>query len=105
MKIHFQTNGGFAYLPGMSKPFTIDTTNENAEAADQLENLVQEARFFELPTHSSTLSKGAADFITYTVTVEDGPRAHTITATDPVGDEKLHQLIARLRNLARSAPH
>ncbi len=103
MKILFETSGGFAYLPGMSKPLLIDTTQAGTAGADQLETLVRKAGFFDQPAHSSKTTKGAADYVTYTITVEEGPRKHKITVTDPVSDENLHHLIAHLRNLARSA--
>ena len=62
-----------------------------------------ESRFFDQPASAGSLTKGAADYRTYTITVEDGPRLHTIRLTDPVTEANLEPLVSRLRSLARPA--
>jgi hypothetical protein len=101
MKINFKMSGGFAHLPALSKPFIIDTQQIDEHDADQLESLVRKSHFFEQPARANTIAKGAADYQTYTITVEDGPHIHTIQLTDPIKDESLQQLVSNLRLRAR----
>jgi len=102
MKINFKMDGGFAYMPGLSKPLTIDTAQTNPQMANQLEAFVRESRFFDQPAQTGTGAKGA-DYKTYTITVEDGARAHTVQVTDPIADANLQKLVAHLRNMAHPA--
>jgi hypothetical protein len=101
MKITFETSGGFAYLPALGKPVLIDTAQIERQLADQLETCVRESRFFDLPALIDTTQKGAADYFTYTVTVQDGPLIHTVQLTEPITDAKLERLVSSLQNLAR----
>jgi hypothetical protein len=101
MKITFETSGGFAPFPGLSRPVTIDTAGMEAQAAAELESLVRQSQFFERPISGPSLPKGAADYRTYNITVEDGTTVHTIQFTDPISDSNLEQLVSRLRVMAR----
>jgi hypothetical protein len=100
MTITFEMSGGFAQLPALNKPVTIDTAQIEAQARTELESLVRQSQFFGQPTHS-TPTKGAADYRTYTIAVQDGSRVHTIQLTDPITDINLEQLVSRLRVMAR----
>jgi hypothetical protein len=102
MKIIFKMDGGFAYLPALSKPSVIDTALLDPQAANQLENLVRECSFYNQPARVGSTAKGAADHQTYTISVEDNGRSHTIQLTDPIEDANLHRLVSHLRNMARS---
>lgn len=97
MKITIEINGGFAPLPALSRPITIDTTTLNPQLVQQLESLVRDAAFFDRPAFINTTAKGAADYRTYTITVQDGPRVHTVSLTDPISDPSLEQLVSHLQ--------
>jgi len=101
MTITFEMSGGFAHLPALSRPLTIDTAQIEPLARTELESLVRQSRFFEQPLIGSTPAKGAADYRTYTITVLDGPHVHTIQLTDPIKDTSLEQLVSKLRVVAR----
>jgi environmental stress-induced protein Ves len=101
MDITFETSGGFAALPGLNRPFTIDTKALDLQRAGELESLVREATFFEKPAVSDTTAKGAADYQTYVITVRDGTRSHTVRLTDPITDPFLERLVSRLRVMVR----
>jgi len=101
MKLTFKMSGGFAYIPALSKPVIIDTDQIDPEVADQLRSLVQESRFFDYPEIIHNLSKGAADYLTYTITIEDGSRVHTLQLTDPIADVNLAQLVSFLKGKTR----
>jgi len=101
MKINFEISGGLAHISALSRPVIIDTAQIDPQVANQIESIVRESRFFDQPARASTLSKGAADYRTYTITVEDGSRVHTIQVTDPIADANLGSLISRLRSMSR----
>lgn len=93
-------DGGFAYMPALSKPLSLDTAQLDPQVARQLEAYVREAHFFDQPAQPGKATKGAADYRTYTIAVEDGPRFHTIQVTDPIADANLQRLVSYLRNIA-----
>lgn len=97
MKITIETSGGFAHFPALSKPITIDTVTIDPQLAHQLESLVHETKFFDQPAVIETIAKGAADYQTYTITVQDGANVHTVHLTDPVQDASFERLISCLR--------
>jgi hypothetical protein len=101
MTITFEMSGGFAHLPALGGPVTIDTAQIEPDARNELESLVRRSRFFDQPLRGPTPAKGAADYRTYTITVQDGPRVYTIQLTDPITDINLEQLVSRLRVMAR----
>lgn len=103
MKITIEISGGFAPLPGLSRPVIIDTSTIDPALARQVESLVQDAAFFQRAAVIDTAPKGAADYRTYTVTVQDGSRVHTIRLTDPITDASLERLVSRLQAIARTA--
>jgi hypothetical protein len=104
MKITFEVDGGFAPLPALSRPVTIDTAQIEPEAATELESLVRHSRFFEQPIRGRGPAKGAADYRTYTLTVEDGPQVHTIQLTDPITDTNLERLVSRMMSVMAAKP-
>ncbi|NGZ11764.1 MAG: hypothetical protein CV088_20750 [Nitrospira sp. LK70] len=104
MKITLIRSGGLAYIPALNKPISIDTALIDSKIANELETLIQKARFFNLPEHINTPKKGAADHRIYTITVQDGPRTHTIQFIDPIIDPALIGIVSRLEALARTSP-
>jgi hypothetical protein len=96
MRIHFQSDGGLAYIPGLSRPRTVDTALLPAGEAAALEDLVQRAEFFAKPVEIGTPAPGSADQRAFTITVEDAHRSHTVKVTEPVSDPALATLLGRL---------
>jgi hypothetical protein len=101
MRVQFTMEGGIAYFPGLSQPVVIDSAALSPEEADELQQLVNAARFFELPTSIGAPLRGAADYRQYTIGIEDGERSHTIQRRDPVEDPHLQALIRFLQAKAR----
>jgi hypothetical protein len=101
MTITFEMSGGFVHLPALNRPVTIDTAQIEPDTRNELESLVRRSRFFDQPLRGPTPAKGAADYRTYTITVQDGPRVYTIQLSDPITDINLEQLVSRLRVMAR----
>jgi hypothetical protein len=95
--VNFESGGGFAHFPGLSRPVRIDTTELSPEQADQLKRLVARARFFEQPAEVGAPPPGAADLRSYTITVQDGDRTHTVKTSDALEDPQLRELVEHLR--------
>lgn len=97
MVINFESGGGFAHFPGLSRPVRIDTEELTPEQADHLKGLVERARFFEQPAEVGAPPPGAADLRSYTITVEDGDRRHKVRTSDALADPALRDLVEHLR--------
>ena len=102
MIINFESEGGFAHLPGLSRPLRIDTAELAPGQADQLTGLVQRARFFEQPAEVGGPPPGAAVLRSYTITVDDGDRTHTVRTSDALSDPALRDLVEHLRTHQRA---
>jgi emfourin len=96
MRIIFKTEGGIVHLPGLSEPVTIDTEQLPAEQASELEQLIEAANFFELPTTSAP-PPGAADYQQYTISVTTPGRSHEARLTDPIENPRVRELVNHLR--------
>jgi hypothetical protein len=81
MKIDFERSGG---ITGMVTNFSADTNSLSPDEAHQIHELINNARFFDIPSESgSPQKKGAADYFEYIITVEkEGGQTHTIKTTD-----------------------
>jgi hypothetical protein len=98
MRVRLRTSGGIAFFPGLAAPRTIDVDTLDEKTRETVTSLIRDTDFFNLRPHDLT-PPGAADHCTYQITVEDGPRRHTISVCDPVPPGSLQQLIELLRTL------
>ncbi len=96
MRIDFERSGGFA---GMRITTTIDTQTLPPDQANELTQLVASSGFFSLP--ATFPSTGGADQYTYTVTINDQGRQHTVVVKDGSIPPALQPLIQQLTGLAR----
>ena len=103
MRITFSMSGGFAHMPGLSRPVSIDLSELSADEAQELQVLLQDLDFSGLRKVAAKPRSGAADYRTYKIAVEEGNRTRSIMLTDPVEDPKLQRLIAILRGKGRQA--
>ncbi len=103
MNVRFEMEGGIAAFPGLNKPVTIKTDEMSADQAAALQQLVQAARFFDLPAIVGAHSPSAADYRTYTITIEDAGRRHTVSMSDPIEDENVAALVDYLQKQARAS--
>jgi hypothetical protein len=103
MRIEYQQQGGFAHLPGLSRPAAFDSSQLDEAEVRELERLLNEADFFRTAGPASMpAGRRGADVQSYVLTVEDGSRRRTLHATDPVADPKLASLIQFVGSKARS---
>jgi hypothetical protein len=103
MRVQFQVSGGVGAFPALEAPRTINVDALAPDDRQALRRLVEDAHFFDLPRWLPP-PHGAADYQSSEVTIEDGPRQHTVTVSDPVSDPALQALLARLRELASARP-
>ena len=101
MRIEFKMEGGVAYFPGLSKPVSIDTDQLPEHARAELENLVKEAHFFELPGGPAPARKRGADTYQYRITIEAGEQRHTLHLVDPIENPDLQKMVGLLRKRAK----
>jgi hypothetical protein len=101
VRIDFQREGGIAAFPGLSRPISIDTDRLSRDQQAMLDRRLRDADFFSRPA-SIPPPAGAADYRTYTITVADGGREHTIRFTDPVTDPAIEALVAAIEEAARA---
>ncbi len=99
MRVRFQVTGGIAALPGLAAPRIIDVDSLEPEARATIEQLVQDAHFFDLPPRLPA-PKGSADCQSYEIAIEDGQRQHAVVVSDPVREPALQALVVHLRKLS-----
>jgi len=99
MKIHFEQKGGIA---GISRSADIDTHLLPSSEAQEVQSIVENSKFFELPPKTRPPDRGAADYFTYTITLEtDDGRKHTVETTDLTKGTELAALINYCRRKAK----
>lgn len=99
MRIEFSREGGLAFFPGLSKPQAVDLGALPPERAEALERAVGAARFFELPPTVGTAS--GADRTSYTLTIQEGERRHTVRFIEPVEEPHLRALLELVKQLEK----
>lgn len=92
MIVVLETEGGLAPVPGLQRPITVDSTDLEPEQAARLSKLVGDTNLFERPASAGNALPSAADVRTYTLTITDGARRHSMQFTDPVSDSQLAAL-------------
>lgn len=97
MKIHFERSGGFA---GMLIQTELETTELSPQEAKEVESLVSESRFFQLPSRMSGKT-GGADRFTYLIEIESEGKQHAVEVGESAVPEQLRPLVQRLEMLAR----
>jgi hypothetical protein len=97
MQIHFVRTGGFA---GIRLESAIDSETLPEDESQALLSELGEAHFFELPARLGNSGSGA-DRFQYEITVEDGPRKHTVAASESAWPDHVQPLVQHLDRLAR----
>ena len=98
MQIDFVRSGGFA---GMRLAASLDTQNPPSAAGANLEKLVADAAFFELPAEIRSASPGA-DRFEYRITIAAGQNTHVVSLQEAAMPDPLRPLIEQLTALAQS---
>jgi hypothetical protein len=98
VRVQLVVEGGFAVLPGLRKPVDIDLSAVPAAQAEEVQQLLEQANFFDLPDRIDPPA-GAADYREYVVTADDGTRCHTVRCPDFAAPPELLALVACLQAL------
>jgi hypothetical protein len=97
MKVYLEKSGGFA---GMVTSTSVDTQLLPPNEAKEIRRLIENSHFFELPSQpppqSSKTTKGAADYFTYKITVQDDKREHSVQLNDINMEPKVKPVIGFL---------
>jgi hypothetical protein len=95
-KIFFERSGGFM---GRKVTTTIDLEELPEDQAKALEELLDEADFFELP--ADLTRQPMPDAFTYTITVATEVRRHSVRVSDTTAPDDLRPLLEELNKKAR----
>jgi hypothetical protein len=100
MRISAKRSGGFA---GLTEDVgTVDTAQLDAVTKLQVEQMIHNMGFFELP---ATVSGGiGADLFNYEITVSEGGRQHTVAFTEDGSPQTapLRRLVDTIAQMRRS---
>ncbi len=99
MIIQVTRSGGFAGLLDVFGP--IETSRLDASVANELQTHLISCRFFHLPAQIEATDVGA-DYLHYEISVEDGPKHHTVSFQDDMSEKTrgLMELISRVEKLS-----
>lgn len=95
-RINFKRTGGFL---GREAASDLDLNEMPDDEAQELQRLILEANFFNIP--QNLIEPATHDEYEYTVTVEAGNSHHTIHTSDSSAPESLRPLLERLSTLAK----
>lgn len=94
MRIYFEQKGGIA---GVSRSANIDTNVLPSSEVQEVQSMLDNAKFFDLPSNSDQPDRRAADYFKYTITVQtDDGKKHTVETTDLTKGPELGPLIGYL---------
>jgi uncharacterized protein YlxW (UPF0749 family) len=97
VRVRFQNTEELVFLSRAVPPVTIEAGTLAEDDRRSLEQLVKDARFFDLPARVSAL-RGAQN-PGYHITIEDRGRQHSVSVSDPVQGPALRRLIDKLREI------
>ncbi len=101
MRIQFTRTGGFA---GIRLGGTVDTSSLDPGEVQALQQELENAQFFQLPTQVSAGTGGPErDRFQYEITVEDGGQKHTVMVGESAIPANLQPLIQHLQQLVRTS--
>ncbi|MGB7873651.1 MAG: protealysin inhibitor emfourin [Anaerolineales bacterium] len=95
-KIFFERTGGFM---GRKVNVTIETDDLPDDQAELLNDLVNDAGFFELPADLTKLNM--PDSFTYNITISSDERQHSVRVSDTTAPDDLRPLLDELSRQAR----
>lgn len=99
MHIDFTRTGGFA---GLRLTTSLDTEELPAEQASNLDKLISDAHFFELPENIAPDSP-KPDRFEYRLTVSDEKKTHSVLVNDSAAPETLRPLLNYLTTMATAS--
>jgi hypothetical protein len=98
MKIYLEKSSGM--YPSSSPTIIVDTANLKEEEKSQIQKLIEDSNFFNMT--DSLPNVGAADFNTYTITVETEDRKHSVTTSSFSTDQNVASLIKAITKYSKN---
>ena len=95
-KIYYERTGGFM---GRKVSVTIDLDDLPEDQAELLDDLLDEADFFELPADLTKPSM--PDSFTYNITISSEKGQHSVRVSDTTAPDDLRPLLEELSRQAR----
>lgn len=97
MRIHFKQSGGLA---GIDNDISINGNSLQPDEESELQRLIDNAKFFDLPSQPELPLRGA-DYFEYKITIETNDnKKHSIKTTDLSMPPNVGPLIVYLRQKA-----
>jgi hypothetical protein len=97
MQIYFKRSGGFMGIPVQGE---VDTSSLPADQAEIIESMLDEARFFDLPS-APPAQTSAADRFTYELKVVRNNTEHTVYFSEQDAPMEINTLVRHLTTIAR----
>ncbi len=94
--INFKRTGGFM---GREVETDIDLNKMPNDEAQELQNLLLESNFFNIP--QNLIEPAKHDEYEYTITVDAGNSHHTVQTSDSSAPESMRPLLEKLSSLAK----
>jgi emfourin len=101
VRVRFENNQGLVLLSPVTPAVTIDAGALAEGERRALEQLVRDARFFDLPARVPA-ARGVPSH-RWDITIEESGRQHSISVSDPVQGPALRRLVDRLREHGRKS--
>jgi hypothetical protein len=95
-KIFFERTGGFM---GRKVSLAIDMADLPEDQANLLDDLVNDADFFQLP--ADLTQPAMPDAFTYNITISSEERQHSVRVSDTTAPDDLRPLLEELSRQAR----
>ena len=93
MQLSLSVDGGFAPMPGLRQPMTVDVDKLPAKQASEARRLLDASNFFAQPAQLPGPTTGAADYREYTITADRGDGRHTVKVPEIGAPPELLDLI------------
>jgi Emfourin len=98
VRIRLEQSGGFAAIPGLTRPVEVDTAELSPDQTATLEALVHRTGILHGSLRSAVGPATGADLRDYTLTVEDQGLVRTVRLRDPLRDDAVAELIQHLQS-------
>lgn len=98
MRVQLKTDGGIVYFPALAKPRTLADGDLDEAERGTLAALIKAADFFNLPPDMTGAQPGAADHQSYTLSIEQDGKQHTVRFDDLTDDPQLMDLLGFIQS-------
>ena len=103
MQLSLSVDGGFAPMPGLRQPVTVDVDKLPTEQASEAHRLLDASNFFAQPAVLPPPTASAADYREYTITADGGDGPHTVKVPEIGAPPELLELVDWLQERARAS--